>query len=83
MIDDSYKLNFKTEDDDNNQDVVFVKLKQACKMTNVGRNTMHRLSKMKDFPGLVSPNKILVDKNEIHNWLKKNYPKYANQTNRR
>lgn len=83
MIDDIYKLNFKTEDDDNNQDVVFIKLKQACKMTNIGRNTMLGLSKMKGFPGLVSQNKILVDKNEIHNWLKKNYHKYVNQTNRR
>ena len=80
---DIYKLSFETKDNDNNEDVIFVKLTKACQITGIGRNRMLKYSKMKGFPGLVSQHKILVEKNEIHNWLKKIHPKYANQTNRR
>lgn len=54
----------------------YIKIYEACKYTNIGRNTMLKLVKMKGFPALISPRKILIDKEQLPIWLSKNYGRY-------
>lgn len=56
----------------------YIKVDEACKYTNIGRNTMLKLAKMKGFPALISPKKILIDKEQLPIWLSKNYNRYTN-----
>lgn len=54
----------------------YIKIPEACKYTNIGRNTMLKLVKMKGFPALIFPRKILIDKEQLPIWLSKNYGRY-------
>lgn len=54
----------------------YIKISEACKYTNIGRNTMLKLVKMKGFPALISSRKILIDKEQLPIWLSKNYGRY-------
>lgn len=56
---------------------IFIKIPEACQLTNIGRNKMLELCKMKGFPALISPHKILIDKEKLPTWLLKNYNKYS------
>lgn len=56
----------------------YIKISEACKYTNIGRNTMLKLAKMKGFPALISSKKILIDKEQLPIWLSKNYSRYVN-----
>lgn len=57
---------------------VLISVEQACKIVGIGRNTMLKLAKIKGFPALILPGKILIDKDEIHNWVKLNYGYFKN-----
>ena len=64
--------------DTNQEDTILITVKEACKYTQIGRNTMLKLAKMKGFPALIFPHKILIDKSMLPVWLRQNYGKYKN-----
>ena len=59
-----------------NEEVLLIKVEEACKIMNLGRNTMLKLVKTKVFPAIISSHKILIDKQELPNWISKNYGKF-------
>lgn len=64
--------------DINSEEPLLINIKEACKLMNLGRNTMLKLVKLKGFPALILPRKILIDKNQLPIWISKNYGKYKN-----
>lgn len=64
------------ENEKNDNDILLITVKEACRITNIGRNTMLKLVKLKGFPALIFKRKILIDKNELPNWIRKNYGKW-------
>ena len=60
----------------NSNEPLLISVKEACELTHIGRNTMLKLAKMKGFPALILPHKILIDKLGLPTWLRKNYGKY-------
>ena len=64
------------ENEKNDNDILLITVKEACRITNIGRNTMLKLAKLKGFPALIFKRKILIDKNELPNWIRKNYGKW-------
>ena len=52
-----------------NDEPLLIKVNEACKLMNIGRNTMYKLVRVKGFPAIIflSKNKkkpqILIDKN--------------------
>jgi excisionase family DNA binding protein len=59
-----------------NDEPLLVSVAEAAKIMGVGRNTMLRFAKIKGFPALVLPHKILIDKSQLQNWISKNYGIY-------
>lgn len=57
---------------------ILIGVEEACKYTNIGRNTMLKLVKTKGFPALIFPRKILIDKKMLPIWLQQNYGKFKN-----
>ncbi len=55
---------------------ILVGIKKACEITGIGRNTMYKLIRMKGFPALIFPHKVLIDKNNLESWISKNYGTY-------
>lgn len=53
-----------------------ITVEEACELTNLGRNTMLKLVKMKGFPAIILPHKILIDKSMLPIWISKNYGYY-------
>lgn len=76
MIADIYKLNFKEEKA--NDEPLLIKVEEACRITNIGRNRLLKFVKQKGFPALIFPHKILIDKKQLPIWLSKNYGRYKN-----
>jgi excisionase family DNA binding protein len=70
-MEQEYKNNIKNEP-------LLITVKEACNLMNIGRNTMLKLAKIKDFPALVFPHKILIDKNQLPIWIAKNYGNFKN-----
>ena len=60
------------------EEPILITIQQACEYTNIGRNTMLKFAKMKGFPALIFPRKILIDKSMLPIWLRQNYGKYKN-----
>ena len=58
------------------KETCYINIPEACKYTNIGRNTMLKLVKKKGFPALISPRKILIDREQLPIWLSKNYGRY-------
>lgn len=59
-----------------NDETLLIGVKEACKIVGIGRNTMYELIKMKGFPALIFPHKVLIDKNNLESWISKNYGIY-------
>lgn len=65
-----------------NDEPLLIKVNEACKLMNIGRNTMYKLVKVKGFPAIIflSKNKkkpqILIDKNQLPLWISRNYGTY-------
>lgn len=57
---------------------LLISVKEACKLMNIGKNTMLKFVKMKGFPAIILPHKILIDKNELPVWIRENYGRYKN-----
>lgn len=55
---------------------LLITVEEACKLTNIGRNTMLKFVKMKGFPAIILPHKILIDKSMLPVWISKNYGYY-------
>ena len=60
--------NEKLEDD-----VILISVSEACRITRIGRNTMLKLVKRKDFPVLKLKHKYLIDRMALPDWIRKNY----------
>ncbi len=63
---------------DNEEQPILITVEKACKLMNIGRNKMLDLVKMKGFPALIFPHKILIDKNQLPLWISKNYGTFKN-----
>lgn len=63
---------------DNQEHPILITVEKACKLMNIGRNKMLDLVKMKGFPALIFPHKILIDKNQLPIWISKNYGTFKN-----
>lgn len=59
-----------------NEEPMLISVKEAVKITGIGRNTMLELVKLKGFPAIIKPKKIWIDKEELPVWLRKNYGRY-------
>lgn len=55
---------------------ILIDVQEACKIMNLGRNTMLKLVKISGFPALRLPGKILIDKRELPDWIRKNYGQF-------
>lgn len=60
------------------QEPILIGIKEAVKYTGIGRNTLLKLVKIKGFPALIFPHKILIDKNQLSTWISKNYGTFKN-----
>ena len=72
-LEDNNVKSSKTNDD---TDTLLVSVKEACKILGIGRNSLLKMIRLRRFPAIILPGKILIDKNELPNWLKQNYGKY-------
>ncbi len=63
---------------DNQEQPILITVQEACKLMNIGRNRMLDLVKMKGFPALIFPHKVLIDKNQLPIWISKNYGTFKN-----
>ncbi len=63
---------------DNQEQPILITVQEACKLMNIGRNRMLDLVKMKGFPALIFPHKVLIDKNQLPLWISKNYGTFKN-----
>lgn len=59
-----------------NNNPILIGVEEACKIVGIGKNTMYKLIKMKGFPALIFPHKVLIDKNNLESWISKNYGIY-------
>ncbi len=55
---------------------MFISVKEAVKITGIGRNMMLEFAKMKGFPAIIKPHKIYIDIKELPVWLRKQYGRY-------
>lgn len=62
----------------NKQEPILIGIKEAIEYTGIGRNTLLKLVKIKGFPALIFPHKILIDKNQLPTWISKNYGTFKN-----
>ena len=63
---------------ENKEEPILIGIDEACKIMNIGRNTMLKICKIKGFPSLIFPHKILIDRRALPDWLRKNYGIYKN-----
>lgn len=63
---------------DNEEQPILITVEKACKIMNIGRNKMLDLVKIKGFPAIIFPHKILIDKNQLPIWISKNYGTFKN-----
>ena len=56
-----------------NQNTLLIGVEKAAKLMNVSRNTMLKLVKMKGFPALILPHKILIAPQALPDWIRMNY----------
>ena len=73
---DVYKFDLKEENA--SDEPLLITINEACKILNIGRIKLLELSRLKGFPALIFPHKILIDKNQLPIWLSKNYGNYKN-----
>lgn len=60
------------------EDTIFISVEKAVKKTGIGRNKMLQFAKMKGFPAIITPHKILIDSEMLPIWLKQHYGRYKN-----
>lgn len=57
---------------------ILIGVEECSKLMNMGEKTVRKLAKMKGFPALIFPHKILIDKNQLLLWISRNYGTYKN-----
>ena len=55
---------------------ILINVAEAATLMGIGRNTILKFAKMKGFPAIILPHKILIDKNQLPIWISKNYGIY-------
>ena len=60
----------------NENEPLLITVSEACSFLHIGRNTILDLVKLRGFPALVFPKKILIDRNQLPTWISKNYGKF-------
>lgn len=58
------------------QEPLLIGIPEAAQVIGVGRNTMLKMVKIKGFPAIVTKHKIYVDRNNLQQWIEKNYGTY-------
>lgn len=58
------------------QEPILIGITEAVKYTGIGRNRLLELAKVKGFPALIFPHKILIDKEALPDWIRRNYGTY-------
>ena len=57
---------------------ILIGVKEACKLMNMGEKAIRKFTKMKGFPAIILPHKILIDKNQLPLWISRNSGTYKN-----
>lgn len=57
---------------------ILIGIKEASKLMNMGEKTIRKFTKLKGFPVIILPHKILIDKNQLPLWISRNYGTYKN-----
>ena len=57
---------------------MLISVKETSKLLNMSEKTVRKFTKMKGFPAIILPHKILIDKNQLPLWISKNYGTYIN-----
>lgn len=68
----------KVQVENGSGDSLLISVKEACRIVGIGRNSLLKMVRLRGFPAIIMPGKILIDKNELPNWIRKNYGKYEN-----
>ena len=66
----------KVQAENDGVDTLLISVKEACKIIGIGRNSLLKMVRLRGFPAIILPGKILIDKSELANWIRKNYGKY-------
>lgn len=60
-----------------NNEVLLISVEKACKSLNISKGTLRKIIKSsKDFPALIFPHKILIDKQALPHWIRVNYGRF-------
>ncbi len=57
---------------------ILITVKECSKLLNMGEKIIRKFTKMKGFPAIILPHKILIDKNQLPTWISKNYGTFKN-----
>lgn len=57
---------------------MLISVKETSKLLNMSEKTVRKFTKMKGFPAIILPHKILIDKNQLQTFLSKNYGTFKN-----
>ena len=50
---------------------ILISVKETSKLLNMSEKTVRKFTKIKGFPAIILPHKILIDKNQIQTWISK------------
>lgn len=57
---------------------ILITVKDCSKLLNMSEKTVRKFTKIKGFPMIKLPHKILIDKNQLPTWISKNYGTFKN-----
>ena len=55
---------------------ILITVDEACQLTSLGRRRMLEFTKLKGFPAIIMPGKILIHRSKLDKWLEKNYGRF-------
>lgn len=55
---------------------ILITVDEACQLTSLGRRRMIEFTKLKGFPAIIMPGKILIHRSRLDKWLEKNYGRF-------
>ena len=57
---------------------ILISVKETSKLLNMSEKTVRKFTKIKGFPMIKLPHKILIDRNQLPTWISKNYGTFKN-----
>lgn len=60
------------------EEPILITVKDCSKLLNMSEKTVRKFTKMKGFPAIILPHKILIDRNQLQTFLSKNYGTFKN-----